>query len=223
MLCAEPPDLELRDLPVLINSVPPPAILLPRSAQPSSALLLQLSLFLRHSSGAISLTRPAHFFPLLSSPTQPNPPPCLSLLHSVFAAFLPFFLFLNIYIYIFHSLPFLFLSKFSFSLSLACALPPTSYSPLPRSLSSLSKSAFITLCSAALFCEALTLTVFRVRGQFPVAILGPLLPVQTCLIQIPGCLSLALLSPALPPSSSSVSLPCSLSVSPLSFVYVIFN
>lgn len=75
---------------------PPPAILLPRSAQPSSALLLQLSLFLRHSSGAISLTRPAHFFPLLSSPTQPNPPPCLSLLHSVFAAFFPFFLFLNI-------------------------------------------------------------------------------------------------------------------------------
>lgn len=39
-------------------------------AQPSAALLLQLSLFLRHSSEAISLTRPAHFFfPLLPSPT----------------------------------------------------------------------------------------------------------------------------------------------------------
>lgn len=203
---------------------PPPAILLPRSAQPSSALLLQLSLFLRHSSGAISLTRPAHFFPLLSSPTQPNPPPCLSLLHSVFAAFFPFFLFLNIYINIYFTL-----CRSSFYLNSRFLIPSpapsptTSYSPLPRSLSSLSKSAFITLCSAALFCEALTLTVFRVRGQFPVAILGPLLPVQTCLIQIPGCCSLALLSPALPPSSSSVSLPCSLSVSPLSFVYVIFN
>lgn len=41
-------------------------------AQPSASLLLQLSLFLRHSSEAISLTRPAHFFfPLLSYPAQP--------------------------------------------------------------------------------------------------------------------------------------------------------
>lgn len=92
---AVPPGLELRDLPVLINLESHsyhhhPAISIPCSAQPSSALLRQLSLFLRHSSGAISLTRPAHFFPLLTSPT---PPPCLFqyytllLLHFSFSVF----------------------------------------------------------------------------------------------------------------------------------------
>lgn len=51
-------------------------------AQPSAALLLQLSLFLRHSSEAISLTRPAHFsFPLLSYPAQP--PSSFPLLNSI--------------------------------------------------------------------------------------------------------------------------------------------
>lgn len=48
-------------------------------AQPSAALLLQLSLFLRHSSEAISLTRPAHF----SSLSYPAQPPPFSLLHSI--------------------------------------------------------------------------------------------------------------------------------------------
>lgn len=213
-VCAKTPDLEPRGLPVLvlINSESP--LLqnpVPCSAQPSSALLRQLSLFLRHSSGAISLTRPAHFF--LSYPAQP--PPCLFQYYTAFCCISLFLSVFYIYFTLSASLSFLFLYKFSFSLSLACALLPSSSSSLPHSLSSLSKSAFITLCSAALFCEALTLTVFRVRGQFPVAILGPLLPVRTCLIQIPGCFSLALTrSHPLPPPSSSVSLPSSLSVSP---------
>lgn len=65
------------DVSVLINSSESHFC---NRAQPSAALLLQLSLFLRHSSEAISLTRPAHFFfPLLPSPT----PSAFSLLHSI--------------------------------------------------------------------------------------------------------------------------------------------
>lgn len=59
------------------------------------------------------------------------------------------------------------------------------------------------------------LSVFRVRGQFPVAILGLVLPVRTCLIQIPG--RWLALSP--PSSQLSVSLPFSRSVSPFFFLF----
>lgn len=176
-------------------------------AQPSAALLLQLSLFLRHSSEAISLTRPAHFFfPLLPSPT-----PLLFFtitLHYTMTFFFSLLRYLAFAVQLFNL-------KGSFLRCTLFLLFPVSFSL------ALFKSAFITPRSAALFCEALLLSVFRVRGQFPVAILGLVLPVCSCFIQIPGCWF------ALTPPSSqlSVSLPFSRSVSPppLPHSCVIFN
>lgn len=127
------PDLEPGGLPDLvpINShTSPPLLQNPLSllspAQLRSAVLRQLSLFLRHSAGAIRLTRPAHFFPLFSSSTQPNP---LRAFFNITLCFFAAFLSFNLCFYNFPPLSSLSLSKFPFSPSLACALHPSSSSP----------------------------------------------------------------------------------------------
>lgn len=181
------------------------------TAQPSSALILQLSLFLRHSSGAISLTRPAHFFPLLPSPTPSVP---FSLSH---ACFFLFFCWISFHLFCYmifslsssaslHSVR----SKFSF----LCLHPPP-FSSLSRSL----KISFHNdvQCSLVL------------RGSDALSIQSPG-PVSCCYSgAFASCVDMSYSDSRVPlyhsPSSQlSLSLPCSHSVSPLFLkLILIFN